>query len=46
MEREKHMKREKHIKYVIALVVIILLIIGFHLIGSSLLPMIKNHMGL
>lgn len=40
------MKKTTIIKVTIVLGVIILVVIMLHLVGQSMLPMIKNHMGL
>jgi hypothetical protein len=40
------MNKKKLIKIAAVLGAILLLVLAFHLIGSSLLPMMKNHFGL
>lgn len=40
------MKKSTLIRIGIVIAVIILLIAGIHLVGSNIMPMIKNHMGL
>lgn len=40
------MKKATIIKITITLGAILLLVIGFHLIGSALFPMIKHHLGM
>lgn len=40
------MKKSTIIKIAVSLGVIILIVIGLHLIGNSLVSMIKHHMGI
>jgi hypothetical protein len=40
------MKKSTIIKTAIILGIIVLVILGLHLIGNSIFPMIKNHMGM